>query len=103
MTVKRSPPRESWESLQRQGGAQSAEPPAEDTAEELVWRAVSAGVGADLLDYLRSITIEKRNTPGAPEADLRELEAQRALVNKLQIMRDRGAEIAAARSKPKAG
>lgn len=99
--TKLPPPRESWEALQRVGGVQSAGAPPEDTAEELVWRAVSAGVGADLLDYLRSITIEKRNHPGASEAELRESEAQRVLVHRLETMRDRGAEIASARAAAK--
>lgn len=93
------PPPASWESLQQRPRGVSTEPPDHDTPEELVWRATSAGVGKDLLDWLRAEYIEKRNQPLAHEAQLREFEAERRLVARLEQMRDSGAEIARGRNK----
>lgn len=87
-----NPPRESWEALQ--GKAQHERPiPETDTPEEMVMRALSAGPGRDLLDWLKREYIEKRNLPGASEAALRELEAQRALVDRLEKMKNAGKEL----------
>lgn len=99
--TKQSMPAACWEQFSRSREAGTLTPPDTDTAEELVWRAVSAGTGKDLLDWLRAETIEKRDPERATEAQLRESEAKRNLVHRLEMMRDRGAEIAAARQKAK--
>lgn len=93
-----APPRASWESLSRKPG-EPAGPLPSDTIEEMVMRAVLIGPGAELLAWLRKETIEKRNQPGASEASLRELEAQRALVQRLEVMRDRGVAMKTERNK----
>lgn len=97
------PPRESWEGLRREFSVQGTQvdAPETDTVEEMVMRAVS-GPGQALLDWLRAEFIEKRNRPGASEAELRELEAQRYLVHRIEDMRDKGAAITAARAKKRA-
>lgn len=46
--------------------------------------------GRRLLDYLRSITIERTLGPGADDATLRHLEGQRQLVQHLTTLIDRG-------------
>lgn len=102
MTDNRKPPRESWEGLKRtypQGTAPDV--PDADTTEEMVMRAVS-GPGQALLDWLRAEFIEKRNRPGASEAELRELEAQRSLVSRIETMAKKGAQITAERAKKRA-
>lgn len=94
------PPRASWESLSHAKPASEAiAVPAEDTPEEMVMRAVLIGPGAEMLAWLRKEYIEKRNRAGASEAELREMEAQRALVHRLETMRDRGIAIKTERNK----
>ncbi|MDR0319135.1 MAG: hypothetical protein LBH81_00125 [Rickettsiales bacterium] len=46
--------------------------------------------GAQVLKHLRSITIERYLGPDATEAQLRGLEAQRALVHQIEAMIERG-------------
>jgi hypothetical protein len=98
-------PKVSWEALRNRPltPVAAAIERTADTPEEMVWRAVSGGLGADLLEWLRSETIEKRDPADATDAQLRESEANRRLVAKIENMRDRGAEIAAARIKNKTG
>lgn len=72
-----------------------------DTDEELVMRVLSGREGQRFMEFLRAETIEKRNRPNASDAELREMEAQRQLVARLELMAKRGAEIAASRSKRK--
>lgn len=93
-----TPPKASWENLQRPQRAARPALSDGDTPDELVWRAVSAGVGADLLAWLREEYIEHRDRPESSDAQLRESEAQRRLVRDLEKMRDRGAEIARAKA-----
>jgi hypothetical protein len=92
----------SWDDLSkpRRGSRQPDELPS-DTPEELVMRVLSGREGERFRDFLRAETIEKRNTPNASDAELRELEAQRRFVARLELMATRGAEISASRSKPK--
>lgn len=67
-------------------------------------RALAGGPGSVLLAWLRAEYIEKRDPPNAHDVQLRESEARRFLVDRLEKMCKRGLEIAASRSKgaPKA-
>jgi hypothetical protein len=93
------PPRASWQALDRSQQPDAAAPTTDDTPEEMVMRAVLIGPGAEMLAWLRKEYIEKRNRAGASEADLRELEAQRALVHRLESMRDKGVAMKTERNK----
>ncbi|MCL2629530.1 MAG: hypothetical protein FWD33_02470 [Alphaproteobacteria bacterium] len=50
----------------------------------------STNTGAQVLKHLRSITIERYLGPNATEAQLRSLEAQRALVHQILNLVERG-------------
>lgn len=91
------PPSATWESLRRQNAAAAA--PAHDTPEEMVLRATTGPDGYALMEWLRQEYIERRNGPMATESALREAEACRGLVDRLEKMRLRGIEIAASRNK----
>jgi len=47
---------------------------------ESVYQMFSTPVGAFVLDYLRSVTLQRVSAEGCSEAELRELEGQRRLV-----------------------
>ncbi len=53
-------------------------------------RTFSTTAGAAVLQYLRKITIERVLGPDASDAQLRGLEAQRALVHQIENMTERG-------------
>ncbi len=53
-------------------------------------RAFSTTAGAMVLKHLRKITIERVLGPNATDAELRGLEAQRALVHQIENMIQRG-------------
>lgn len=53
-------------------------------------RTFSTTSGAAVLSYLRKITIERVLGPDATDAQLRSLEAQRALVHQIENMIERG-------------
>lgn len=53
-------------------------------------RAFSTAAGAAVLAHLRKITIERVLGPDASEAQLRGLEAQRALVHQIENLIERG-------------
>lgn len=53
-------------------------------------RAFSTGAGVAVLTYLRQITIERVLGPNATDAQLRGLEAQRALVHQIESLISRG-------------
>ena len=53
-------------------------------------RAFSSAEGARVLSHLRSITIERFLGPDATDAQLRSLEANRALVHQIEGLIDRG-------------
>ncbi len=53
-------------------------------------RAFSTAPGAAVLAHLRRITIERVLGPGATDAELRSLEAQRALVHQIEGLITRG-------------
>lgn len=96
-----NPPAASWEALQRPGRAPAAstEPPAHDTIEEKVARALTGGSGPELLVFLRDKYIERMPRPLASDAELREDAACRRLVKDLEQMIERAAEIAAMRAR----
>lgn len=52
----------------------------EASIQEAVSHTLSTPTGAAMLDYLRSITMNRVLPPGAPDSELRELEGQRRLV-----------------------
>jgi hypothetical protein len=70
-----------------------------DATAEVVLRAISSADGQALMAWLRSITIERRVAPGAPDAILRELEGQRFLVHSIEQAAEKGRQIIAERSK----
>ena len=53
-------------------------------------RTFSTAAGVAVLNHLRKITIERVLGPDATDAQLRGLEAQRALVHQIEIMIERG-------------
>ena len=53
-------------------------------------RAFSTAAGVAVLAHLRRITIERVLGPNATDAELRGLEAQRALVHQIEAMIERG-------------
>ncbi len=53
-------------------------------------RCFGTGAGAQVLAHLRKITIERVLGPNATDAELRGLEAQRALVHQIENMIERG-------------
>lgn len=53
-------------------------------------RCFGTGAGAAVLAHLRKITIERTLGAGASDAELRGLEAQRALVHQIENMVRRG-------------
>lgn len=53
-------------------------------------RTFSTAAGAAVLNHLRKITIERILGPDATDAQLRGLEAQRALVHQIEMMTERG-------------
>lgn len=53
-------------------------------------RTFSTAAGITVLKHLRKITIERVLGPDATDAQLRGLEAQRALVHQIEIMIERG-------------
>ncbi len=80
-----------WGEFERpQAGAADEASPERDQLAVMVMRATLAGDGKALLAWLRSITIERRVPPGAPDAVLRELEAQRRLVFEIERLAAEG-------------
>lgn len=53
-------------------------------------RALGSDAGRAVMMHLRSITIERWLGPGATDAELRSLEAQRALVHQIEQLVRRG-------------
>ena len=53
-------------------------------------RTFSTAAGAAVLRHLRRITIERVLGAGATDAELRSLEAQRALVHQIESLIERG-------------
>lgn len=53
-------------------------------------RTFSTASGAMVLQHLRKITIERTLGPNATDAELRGIEAQRALVHQIENMIQRG-------------
>ncbi len=53
-------------------------------------RCFATAAGAAVISHLRKITIERVLGPGATDAELRGLEAQRALVHQIENMIERG-------------
>ncbi len=53
-------------------------------------RCFSTSAGIAVLKHLRKITIERTLGPGSSDAELRGLEAQRALVHQMENMTQRG-------------
>ena len=53
-------------------------------------RTFSTSAGAAVIAHLRRITIERVLGPNATDAELRGLEAQRALVHQIESMIERG-------------
>lgn len=53
-------------------------------------RAFSTSAGAAVIRHLRRITVERVLGPNATDAELRGLEAQRALVHQIESMIERG-------------
>lgn len=53
-------------------------------------RALGSDAGRAVMAHLRSITIERWLGPGATDAELRSLEAQRALVHQIEQLVRRG-------------
>lgn len=53
-------------------------------------RCFSTAAGAIVLQHLRKITIERTLGPSATDAELRGLEAQRALVHQIENLCKRG-------------
>ena len=93
--------RPSWNDFSRK---QAAEPkvttPGEESDDDIVAAILSGPRGRDFLRVLYGLTIDKRCRPGATEAELREAEAKRHLVQTLEAMRDRGLEAKRAAQKP---
>jgi hypothetical protein len=56
-------------------------------------RAFASQSGVAVLAHLRQITIERWLGPAATEAELRSLEAQRALVHQIESLVNRGKEV----------
>lgn len=92
-----------WEDL-RQPAAEAAKPETDETRRynELCAAVFSTGLGAELLEAMRTRTIDKRTHPRSSEAELREDEAVRRYVASLEESRDRGLKSAAPR-KPTGG
>jgi hypothetical protein len=55
----------------------------DDALNEIALAVLGTGAGAQLLDYLRSITAGLALGPAATDAELRHLEGQRALVGNI--------------------
>ena len=53
-------------------------------------RTFSTAAGVAVLNHLRKITIERVLGPDATDAQLRGIEAKRALVHQIEIMIERG-------------
>ena len=53
-------------------------------------RAFATSAGAAVLAHLRRITVERVLGPNATDAELRGLEAQRALVHQIESLIERG-------------
>ncbi len=53
-------------------------------------RAFATAAGSAVMQHLRRITIERVLGPGASDAELRGLEAQRALVHQIEHLIERG-------------
>ncbi len=53
-------------------------------------RTFNTPSGAVVLQHLRKITIERVLGPNATDAELRSLEAQRALVHQIETLQSRG-------------
>lgn len=94
----------SWDEFERRQAEQTVTEkpnPDRDRFFELCATVFSTGSGAELLQELRRITIERRTPIGASEAVLREIEATRHFVSDLVRARDRGLKVLADRGKPK--
>lgn len=88
-----------WSEFDRRQRA-SSEPDAKRASfEETCLRVFTSPDGRDLLQYLYALYVDRRLPPHAPEAVLREAEAQRRLVADLEKARDAGLERMAARPK----
>lgn len=61
-----------------------------DDIEQNYARCFSTAAGASVLKHLRKITIERTLGPSATDAELRGLEAQRALVHQMETLCQRG-------------
>ena len=88
---KPEPPRQSWDALQNRG---STVRPAGSTdgEDEIVMVAVTGAAGSRLMEWLRKTYIDHHCRPAASEAELREADACRRLVHRLEDMRDRALE-----------
>lgn len=64
-----------------------------DWEAEAFANCLNTPAGRQMMQILRSRTIERRARPQATEAELREMEAQRALVHDMEKERDRGIEV----------
>ena len=61
-----------------------------DDIEQNYSRCFSTAAGAAVMKHLRKITIERTLGPAATDAELRGLEAQRALVHQIEALIRRG-------------
>jgi hypothetical protein len=71
----------SWEELDRSRVAE----PSVDEFTRLCASTFAGGVGGDLLKMFRAMTIDKTLPDNAPESALRELEAQRKFVRRIEM------------------
>lgn len=92
--------RPNWGEFERRQSGPAAEASAErQSFDEICARVFTTPDGRDLLKYLYALYVDRRLPPQAPDAALREAEAQRRLVADLETARDAGLERMAARAK----
>jgi hypothetical protein len=89
-----------WGEFRREQRSADAAPADEVTAADVCASIFTGASGKDFLRHLYAMTIDKRCRPGASEAELRELEAQRRLVAELERLRDEGLARRQAKAKP---
>lgn len=80
ITAKRMEASKRWQSIS--GGQEDTKE--QERTDQMIAYAFETDPGKQLLEYLRAITIERRNGPHEPDGALRWSEAQRSLVANLE-------------------
>ena len=89
-----------WGQFERKQRAATPGPsPERESFEDICARSLTTADGRELLRFLYEQYVDRRDRPGASEAELRESEAKRRMVFELEVARDAGLERAKNRNK----